>query len=344
MKKILLAVAVLIMSAAFTFGQIIDQPVARVKLTRLEVITQKQLRKQIELVESQTKQPLPQENRKRMLDLQIGEILINQAAARDNFRISDAELNENVERYKQSVGAQVSDAQFRVMVQNQLGMTWDDFLANMRKRLVQERFIMEKKRADFMGIKEATDEQVREIYDANATDFTNPQLLRFNHIFIDTRNLSEAERTQARKRAEDALRELRTSQFKDVVIKYSDDTASKYRGGDFGYLPRNDAQRQMLLGRGFYDGVFALDVNQTSGVLTSNLGYHIVQITDKRDPKLLGLNDPIFPGATVTVRDRIKELVRQQNQQVTFQKALSDLIEELRKQAEVTVYEQNLNW
>jgi parvulin-like peptidyl-prolyl isomerase len=344
MKKFTLSAIIIILSAGFLFGQVIDQPVARVRLTKSEVITQKQLRRQIELLEQQTKQPMPAENRKKMLDLQIGEILINQAAARDNFRVSDTELSESVERYKRSVGQQITDAQFRLIVQNQLNMSWDEFLNNMRQRLIQERYIMEKKKTLFTSIQEASESQINQIYDANATDFTNPQMVRFNHIFIDTRNLGEAERTLAKRRAEDALKELRTAQFKDVVMKFSDDTSSKYRGGDFGYLPRNDAQRQMLFGSGFIESVFSLSVNQTSGVVQSNLGFHIVQLTERRDAKLLGLNDLIFPGAAITVRERIKDLVRAQNQQLVFQKALNELITELRSQAEVTVFEQNLNW
>ncbi len=344
MKRFLAAAALILAGAAFSFGQVIDQPVARVRLTKLEVITQKQLRKQVELLEQQTKQPVSPENRKKMLDLQIGEILINQAAARDNVRISDAELGESVEMYKRSMGAQVSDAQFRLLVQNQLGMSWDDFLSNMRKRLIQERYIMEKKRSYFTSIQEPTEAEIRQIYEANATDFSNPQMVRFNHVFVDTRNLPEAERGQARKRADEAVKELKSSSFKDVVLKYSDDTASKYRGGDFGYLPRNDAQRMALFGRDFFEKVFGLEQNQISGVIPSNLGFHIVQITEKRDPKLLRLEDPIFPGAVVTVKERIQDLVRAQNQQVTFQRALTDLIAELRKEAEVTVYEQNINW
>ncbi|MFQ3619596.1 MAG: peptidylprolyl isomerase [Spirochaetales bacterium] len=325
-------------------AQVIDQPVARVRLTKPEVITQKQLMKHIELLEQQTRQPVPMEGRRKILDLKIGEVLINQAAARDNFRVSDTELAESIEAYKRSIGAPVSDAQFRLLVQNQLNLTWDEFVANMRQRMIQERYILEKKRDLFASIKEATEEQVRDIYNAHATDFTNPLMVRFNHIFIDTRTLSNEEKNTARKRAEDALKELRNTPFKDVALKYSDDTGSKYRGGDFGYLARNDAQRESLLGKGFFDAVFSLQVNQTSGIITSNLGFHIVQLTERREPRLLNLDDPIFPGSSVTVRQRIKDLVRVQNQQLTFQRALTELIEELRKQAEVTIFEQNLNW
>ncbi|MCL1818167.1 MAG: peptidylprolyl isomerase, partial [Spirochaetaceae bacterium] len=71
---------------------------------------------------------------------------------------------------------------------------------------------------------------------------------------------------------------------------------------------------------------------------------HIFQVTDRREPRLLGLKDPIFPDAPVTVEDHIKDRIMAQNQQLTFQRALNDLIEELKKDAEVTIFEQNLNW
>jgi parvulin-like peptidyl-prolyl isomerase len=85
-------------------------------------------------------------------------------------------------------------------------------------------------------------------------------------------------------------------------------------------------------------------MNQTSGVVESNMGYHIIQITEKRDARLLGLKDPIFPGVPQTVEERIRNTLRAQSQQLTFQRALTDCIEELKKDAEITVYEQNLNW
>lgn len=343
MKRYWGLMILLFIVSASVFGQIIDQPVARVKLTKPEVITQKQLKKQIELVEKQTRQPVSFENRKKMLDLQVGELLINQAAARDNFRVSDAEVFESIEQYKNSINPEMTDAQFRVAIQNQLDMSFDDFITNMRQRLVQEKYVQEKKRNLFQ-IDDPTESQIKDLYGANATDFINPQMVRFNHIYIDTRKLGEAERAQAQKRAEDALRELKTTPFKDVAVKYSDDTKSKYRGGDFGYLARNDAQRQMLLGRSFYEAVFALNLNQISGIIQSNVGLHIVQITDRRDAKLLGLDDPIFPGETMTVRERIKHVVLAQQRQRAFQTAANELIQELRKNAEVTVYEQNLSW
>jgi parvulin-like peptidyl-prolyl isomerase len=339
MKKMMLT-GLFIFTAVFSFGQVIDRTVAKVRLTKTEVVTERLLRQQIELLETQVTRSLQPEDKERMLNLQIGELLINQAAARDGVRVSDAELSESVARYKQQIAPQASDPQFRVVIQNQFNMTWDAFLSTMRQRLIQEKYVTEKKRSYFAAIEDPTEIQIQQVYDANATDFTNPQLIRFNQVFIDTRNLSDTEKQQAKKRAEDAVAELRTSQFKDVVLKYSDDTSSKYRGGDAGYLPRNDSQRQAILGRTFFESLFAMTVNQTSGVLQSNIGFHIVQISEKRDPKLLGLNDPIFPGASVTVKKRITDMIAAQNHQAAFQRSLNEVIEELKKEAEITYYDE----
>ncbi|MDR1625613.1 MAG: peptidylprolyl isomerase [Spirochaetia bacterium] len=345
MKKTCAAGILLLLSAGLAFAQVIDQPVARVRLTKPEVITQRQFRQQIGMIESQAGQSMSQEDRRRMLDMQVGDLLIDQAAARDNFRVTENELNENIALYKrQRVPPSVSDAQFRTMLQNQTGLSWDDFTTTTRKRLIREKYVRDKKRAVFADIKEPTEAQILQIYEENATDFTNPQLLRFNQVYISTQGLSEVEKQQARKRAEEALAELRGSQFKDVVLKYSDDTNTKYKGGDAGYHARNDGQRQAMLGKSFYNAIFALAVNQTSAVLESNIGLHIVQISEKRGPKLLGLKDPVFPGVSETVEERIKRSVRVQNEQVTFLRAMNDLVEELKKNAEVTIYEQNLTW
>jgi parvulin-like peptidyl-prolyl isomerase len=326
--------------------------VATVKLgsSRPEVITQskfrQQLQQQLAMLEAQTGQPVSIDElggRERSLDLQIGEILINQAVTRDNVRVNDSELNEKVADYKAQAAPDVPDIQFQAIIQQRFGMGWDAWREALRKQLVQEKYVRQKKQSYFTGMKDPTDAQVQEFYDENATRFTNPQIISFNQIFISTVNLSEAEKQLAKKRAEEALGELRTSQFKDVVQKYTDDTTSRYKGGNAGYWPRTDMRRQNILGKVFYDALFALNLNQTSSVMESRMGYHIIQVTEKIPPKILALADLIFPGESITVREHIRGLLRAQNAQLTFQRALTDLVAELRKEAEVTIYKENLN-
>ena len=79
MKKIPLII-ILAALAAPIFAQIIDKPVASIRLERPELITLSQLEIKIALIESQTQQKLKTEDRKAILKALIGERLILQAA------------------------------------------------------------------------------------------------------------------------------------------------------------------------------------------------------------------------------------------------------------------------
>ena len=78
-------------------------------------------------------------------------------------------------------------------------------------------------------------------------------------------------------------------------MKYSDDTKSKYNGGMFGMFLRSTPSSGSSSGTAFFDAIFKLKKGETSGVIQSNLGFHIVQVTEKLDAKLLSLDDKIPP-------------------------------------------------
>jgi parvulin-like peptidyl-prolyl isomerase len=113
---------------------------------------------------------------------------------------------------------------------------------------------------------------------------------------------------------------------------------------DFGYLLRNDPRNQSLLGRTFVDQVFALDVGDVSEVIESNVALHIVLVTDKRAARILSLDDPILPGQNVTVRQQISGILSAQKEQEALGRAVDGIVDDLREQAEVTIFENNLPW
>jgi peptidyl-prolyl cis-trans isomerase SurA len=171
-------------------------------------------------------------------------------------------------------------------------------------------------------------------------------MVRFKHIFIDTRNLTDKqEKEKALARAEEISRELKNgAAFDDLVVKYSDDKASRYKGGDFGYLRRDDQARKQLLGKEFFEAPFRMKVNESSGVLQSNIGYHIIRITEKIPFRLLALDDPIPPQNTSTARQEISAQLMLKKQADLYQQVLQDLLAELRKKAEIKIFEDNLTW
>ena len=91
MKRVSVLGTLLAFAAALASAQI-DPTVARVKLTKVEVITQKQFRQQVEKLEEGLKQPLTREQRQQYLDALVDEKVLLQAADREHVRATPAEI------------------------------------------------------------------------------------------------------------------------------------------------------------------------------------------------------------------------------------------------------------
>jgi len=333
------------------FAQSIDKPAATVKLDRFEVITVKQLNGKIEAIEKRTKQKLSTADRWKFLDLLISEILIDQAASQENVTVTESEVNARIELAKQSGGLsmnlnrKLTDVEFQSIV-SQSGLTWDEYLKQLKKAIIQQKYVMQRKRSFLENIPPPTEMEIIEFYEANKTAFVAPDMVRFKHIFIDTRNLqSKDARDKAREKAEGINRELQNgAAFEDMVIKYTEDNASRYRGGDFGYLRRDDAARKQLLGKDFFELTFRKEVGEISGVHQSNIGFHIIKIEEKIPFQLLTIDDKIPPRQSHTVKDEIRSQLIQRKQAEYYQKSLLDILAELKKKAEIKIFENNLSY
>jgi len=351
MKRIFLVAAVALLVTPIVFAQLIDKPVATVKLSKFEVISVKQFRKQIEDLEARTQNTLSMDDRRKLLDLLISEMLIGQAASMENITVSQGEIDSRIALARRTGGAglnlnrELTEQEFRQLLQ-QSGLSWDEYVEQLEKAILQQKFVMQEKKELFDKIAPPPEAEIEDFYESNKTAFVAPDMVRFKHIYIDTRNLASAdEKNQARTRAEEISRELRNgAAFDDLVVKYSDDKNSRYKGGDFGYLRRDDQARRQLLGREFFEAPFKMNVGQISGVLQSNIGFHIIRVTEKIPFRLLALDDPIPPQNNSTVRDQISAQLLQQKQAEFYQKALMDLVDELKKKAEIRIFEENLSW
>ncbi len=350
MKKTIVVPALLLaVTAAIAGAQSLDKPAATVKLTRSEVVTVSQLQRQIAPLEAQAKRALTADERKQVLDGLIARILIQQAAERDKVVVSDAELSAKLDEYRKAqsqalnLGRDLTDAEFQNLVK-QSGANYDDWLKNFKYNLLLNDYALFKNRDLATRVVGVTDQDIQDAYDSNKSAYFVDDIVTLRHIFVDTRQLTtKDDRDKALQRAQDILKELKAgAQFSDLVMKYSDDTASKYNGGIFGSLMRSDAQHRQLYGAAFFDAVFKLKKGETSGVLQSNLGYHIVQVTDRFDARLLGLDDKIPPANKNTVREVIKSSLTVQRQTDAITAALNAIVADLRKQADIKIFTENI--
>lgn len=351
MKRIVLCAAIGCALVPLLAAQVLDKPAATVRLTRTESITVSAFQKTSAAMEAQAKRSLTPDEKKQLLDALIGNILILQAAARDNVVVSEVAMKTAVSDYQRqmgqlaNLGRSMNDAELQQYVKSN-GVTYEVFLKQLRDQQTVIDYVRKKKPTVFDVSRTASDQDIQDYYDANKSNFFMNDMVTLKHIFVDTRQLtSKEDRDKAAKHAGDILQELKGgASFSDLVMKYSEDNKSKYNGGLFNTFFRNDAQNRQFLGAAFFDSVFKLKKGDTSGVLQSNLGFHIVQVTDKLDARLLTLSDKIPPQNQMTVKEAINATLVNQRQADSYKSALADIIAELKKQAEIKVFDDNLNW
>ncbi len=145
--------------------------------------------------------------------------------------------------------------------------------------IVQERFRQELYKA---LIERALGEQVEKIQvtEAEMRRFyqRNPEI-QLSHILIEFRvDATPEQKAEARSRAEMVLGLVRKGDrpFEEIARNYSDDSASKVNGGDIGYHNRVSIMPQV------YEAAVRLRVNQTSGILETPYGFHIIRVTGRR--------------------------------------------------------------
>ncbi len=124
-----------------------------------------------------------------------------------------------------------------------------------------------------------TEEELRKYYSENLSRYSAAEERRASHILVKTSpEMSAADKTQARERAEAILAELRKApgSFADVARQKSEDEGSKGQGGDLDWFGRGGMVKP------FEDAVYAMKNGEISSVVESEFGFHIISLTGVR--------------------------------------------------------------
>ncbi|CAN0621611.1 peptidyl-prolyl cis-trans isomerase D [Burkholderia multivorans] len=124
-----------------------------------------------------------------------------------------------------------------------------------------------------------TDADIRKYYDDNPTHYRTDAQVRVSHIFIAAASdASAADKAAAKAKAGQLLAEVNAhpDQFAKIAEKSSQDAPSAAKGGDLGFITRGSTAG----GQAFDDAAFALKQGEVSGVVQSDLGFHILKATE----------------------------------------------------------------
>jgi len=336
MKKYLSIIIFILLTGTVYCQDLIDQRAATVNLTKPEIISRKKLDQTVEIL----KRNGIDKSHREVLETMVGDILLKQGAERAGVSVSEKDVLSMIRKQMGNASSGMSDSQLKDLVRKQTGVSWEKYSSKSRDTIQLQKYVNKAKSKKLSNIPRPSEKEIRKFYDENSIKFSVPKTVRFDHIFVDTRMLSKPEDfKKATARADSYLKELRNgSKDFDSLVENSDDSTSKYNKGDFGYLRINDIPRKKLLGEHFFDSVFSLNKNQISGVIKSNMGYHIIRMKEILEPRILNINDRINPAAEKTVKQRIEEFLMMKKQELIFKDSVEELVKDLEAEAEIRYF------
>ena len=158
-----------------------------------------------------------------------------------------------------------------------------------------------------------SDADIQTYYTAHQAQFTVKEQVKVRHILIAVPAGADAKTdSTAKAKAEDLLKQIKAGgNFADLAAKNSDDPGSKTQGGELGFLDRGRTVPE------FDKTAFSLAPGQTSDVIKTQFGYHILQVEAKNTAHVKPLAE---------VRGEIVPVLEQQRASAAEQTFASQLV------------------
>ncbi len=142
------------------------------------------------------------------------------------------------------------------------------------------------------------DSQVEAYYNAQRDQFRTPERVHARHILLSTAGKSDADKAKIKAKAEDLLKQVKGgADFGKLAEKNSEDPGSASKGGDLGWVVRGQMVKE------FEDTTFALKPKEISNVITTQYGYHIIQVLEKEQARVQTLEE-VKPQILTAIRNQ----------------------------------------
>jgi len=161
----------------------------------------------------------------------------------------------------------------------------DYYKANSEKFKSPERADVDYVILDIASIQKTVtvpESELKTFYEQNLARLANLEERRASHILINADKAAPAaDREKARAKAQEIMATLKQSpeKFAELAKKFSQDTGSANKGGDLDFFARG------AMVKPFEDAAFALKKGEISDVVESDFGFHIIRVTDIKQPK-----------------------------------------------------------
>jgi peptidyl-prolyl cis-trans isomerase D len=165
------------------------------------------------------------------------------------------------------------------------------------------------------------DDVLRAYYTANIDQYKVENRVHVEHILFKTIGKTDAEVAEIRQKAEGVLKQAKHgANFEELAKKYSEDDATKPKGGDLGWIVDQQTVPE------FQQAAFSLPKGSISDLVKTEYGFHIIKVLDReaahtksfeevRDSILQPLLDQKVNAEASDISDQLAAAVRQSDRQ-----------------------------
>src|SRR5210317_512672 len=244
-----------------------------------------------------------------VLESLIDRELLFQESKKKGIQVKSDAVSDQLQKIQQRYP---NKEEFKKLLSN-MGLTESDVQAQIERGMaIQE--LLDK---EVTGKIKVSDEETKAFYDKNPQLFQQPEQIKASHILIKVQADAPADqKAEARKKIEDVQQKVKKGEDFATLAKTYSEGPSGPKGGDLGYFRRG----QMV--KPFEEEAFSLKPDETSEIVETQFGYHLIKVNDKKPAKKMTYTE---------VKDRLSENLKKQKQD----SEANAYIETLRKDAKI---------
>jgi peptidyl-prolyl cis-trans isomerase C len=233
----------------------------------------------------------------------INRELLNQESKKEKIAVTDAQVNDKLSKIKERFK---SDAEFKEML-TKMKLTEAQIKTQLKEDLAIQALI-DKQVVEKINV---TEKDAQAYYDTHPEAFKQPEQIKASHILVTVDPKADpAKKEEAQKKIESIQGKLKAGGDFAALAKELSDCPSKEKGGDLGYFSKG----QMV--KPFEDAALALKPGETSGIVETQFGYHIIKLVEIKP-------EGIMPYAEV--KDQLIQYLKQEKVKAELDSYLAGL-------------------
>jgi len=252
------------------------------------------------------------EARLAMLNKMIDQSLIDQEAKKSGIVIKDDEVTDTIKDFLDRRKMKMEDL-LKSLANDR--SSFEEYKKEVKDQLLRMRLV----RREIKSKVAVSDEEIGSYYLKHREEYEGKEAVRIKQILVPfPKNVDEATKVKLRGDMAAIHKRLKDGEpFDMLAARYSQEAAAA-AGGDIGFI-----ERGMIL-PAVEDVAFSLQRNETSGIIESPIGLHIIMAVDRR-------------GEGIKPIESVRTEIRDKLEEEQMEKKYTEWIKELRNKSHIEI-------